>query len=267
MRISEFLISGLVGFLLTITGALAASSDWHDLGGGKGRLVASLDPQSNIVSGVVEVSLKPGWSTYWRYPGSTGIPPNFDFAGSVGMKLESVLFGAPQLMQSGGARYAGYKGTVLFPFKGTIDNPANARISLDLLIGVCEEICIPAKAKMKINGSDLLLSDPNATMLVTKASLSVPSEQDAEDLNVKTEMLDPSTLQISVNFQTSEKQPGLFVEGPDDWYLTPARHISGNGDRHVFNLDVSDIPEGENVLETRLRYTLSAGSRGIEFEY
>ena len=29
----------------------------------------------------IEIRLKPGWHTYWRYPGDAGVPPRFDFAG------------------------------------------------------------------------------------------------------------------------------------------------------------------------------------------
>jgi DsbC/DsbD-like thiol-disulfide interchange protein len=28
----------------------------------------------------VEIKMQPGWKTYWRYPGDSGVPPAFDFA-------------------------------------------------------------------------------------------------------------------------------------------------------------------------------------------
>ena len=28
----------------------------------------------------IEIRLAPGWKTYWRYPGDSGIPPRFDFS-------------------------------------------------------------------------------------------------------------------------------------------------------------------------------------------
>ena len=59
--------------------AWSASSDWEDLGGGKARLVAELDPVSGEIHGVVEFDLDEGWKTYWRQPGGSGIPPEFDF--------------------------------------------------------------------------------------------------------------------------------------------------------------------------------------------
>ena len=70
--------------MLCSTSAVAATSQWHDHGGGKVRLVVYADPTNSEINGVVEVQLEPGWSTYWRYPGSSGIPPTFDFSRSKG---------------------------------------------------------------------------------------------------------------------------------------------------------------------------------------
>src|SRR6476661_4306539 len=43
----------------------------------------------------VEIKLEPGWKTYWRYPGDSGVPPTFDFSASDNVKEATVLFPAP----------------------------------------------------------------------------------------------------------------------------------------------------------------------------
>ena len=40
--------------------------------------------------------MQPGWKTYWRYPGDSGVPPRFDFSGSENLKDAKVLCPAPQ---------------------------------------------------------------------------------------------------------------------------------------------------------------------------
>ena len=40
----------------------------------------------------VEIRLKPGWHTYWRYPGDAGVPPRFSFAGSQNLKRSTCGF-------------------------------------------------------------------------------------------------------------------------------------------------------------------------------
>ena len=37
-----------------------------------------------------------GWHTYWRYPGDSGVPPQFNFAGSRNVKHVDVLWPAPR---------------------------------------------------------------------------------------------------------------------------------------------------------------------------
>src|SRR5208282_2413725 len=44
----------------------------------------------------VEIQLDPGWKTYWRAPGDSGVPPTLDFSGSENVKSVTVLWPAPQ---------------------------------------------------------------------------------------------------------------------------------------------------------------------------
>ena len=43
----------------------------------------------------IEIKLKQGWKTYWRYPGDSGVPPAFDFSKSQNVKSVTVLYPAP----------------------------------------------------------------------------------------------------------------------------------------------------------------------------
>ncbi len=246
--------------------AFAAMSDWQDIGGGKARLIAVLDPASNKLSGALEVVLKAGWSTYWRYPGSSGIPPIFDFSKSQGFQAGNVLFPVPQLLKSGDARYAGYKKAVLFPFSAEPISDGKASLDLSVLMGVCEEVCIPAQASFAIKSDALFVSDPATRRKLTLAQIQLPKQKTANDLTLDLTTPSDNTLQITVSGTTFSKAPELFVEGPSDWYLTPARLINSTPDKAVFELDVSDVPEGSDVLNTPLRFTLANGATGFEFQ-
>ncbi len=247
--------------------AQAASSDWQDLGGGKARLIASVDPKTGVVSGAVEVQLEPGWSTYWRYPGSSGIPPRFDFSASKGFTIKEVEFPTPKLVtytiDSGGS-YAGYKNNVTFPFKGEMISSGSGSLNLNLLIGVCEEICIPARAEMSIAANKLLISDPSTVRTVSFAQLSVPKEKPAAEKIANVDMPDHDTMHIKVKHEKRFGKPALFVEGPSDWYLKPAKLVSQAENTATFALDVSQAPEGTDILGTQLRYTLVAGTQGFD---
>ena len=256
------LFAGMV--LLSTNLAHSASSEWQDLGGGKARLQAHLDPTTNKVSGVIEVVLKDGWSTYWRYPGNSGIPPLFDFSKSVAFTSNEVAFPAPQLITQPYGSYAGYKRKVMFPFEGELLATSGAKINLDLLIGVCSEVCIPATAQFQITDDKLFQSDPRAVQSVSFAKLTVPKVDDADAILISREQKDDEALYIKTKHNRSFGKPSLFVEGPHDWYLLPAELISQDEDTATFKLDVSRAPKGTDILSHKLRYTLVTGTKGIE---
>ncbi len=251
---------------LQVSKAHAASSDWQDLGGGKARIIANLDPITNKVSGVVEVELKEGWSTYWRYPGSSGIPPRFDFTKSKAFSFQQVKFPAPKLINPDHETrtYAGYKSKVLFPFDAEMLATSGGKINLDILIGLCEQICIPAKAEMEIHASELFQSDPKAVQTINFAKIHVPKEKDAKDVILDVNLADDKKLYIKTKHKKSFGKPSLFVEGPNDWYLLPAKLMQEEDEHALFALDVSQAPEGTNILAHKLKYTLTRGSSGIE---
>src|SRR5215207_10626191 len=62
----------------------------------------------------VEIKLKEGWKTYWRYPGDSGVPPALDFSRSQNVKTVTVLYPAPMRFPDGaGGNSIGYKGVVV----------------------------------------------------------------------------------------------------------------------------------------------------------
>ena len=106
----------------------------------------------------VEIKLKPGWKTYWRYPGDSGVPPVFDFAASENVKAVTVLYPAPMRFADGGGGHSiGYKGDVILPLHVVPQDagkPVTLRLKLDY--AVCEKLCVPAKAEpsFALSGDD-----------------------------------------------------------------------------------------------------------------
>jgi len=250
-----------------ISDSKAASSDWQDIGGGKARLVANLDPATNRISGVIEVKLEQGWSTYWRYPGSSGIPPVFNFSKSEAVSVGKVSFPTPTLIEQEFGSYAGYKNKVMFPFEADLLSTSGGKINLDLLIGVCEKVCIPAKAEMNIKVSDLFQSDSDAVRTISFAKITVPKKMPANEVITQVHKADDGLLHIKVKHDASLGKPALFVEGPREWYLTPAKLISQEKGIATFELDVSNAPLESEILSEKLRFTLATGSTGIEIEH
>ena len=83
------------------------------------RLIAGAAPRSADAPWLragIEIRLDPGWKTYWRYPGDSGVPPTLDFAGSENVKSVTVLWPAPTRFADGaGGHSIGYHGDVVLP--------------------------------------------------------------------------------------------------------------------------------------------------------
>lgn len=93
--------------------------------------------------------LEPGWKTYWRMPGDSGIPPRFDWPAQV---EAAYVWPAPEVIDSGGVRSFGYHDALLLPVELTGDGAAGP-LEVDVSLGLCETVCVPA---------DLALTAPAA---------------------------------------------------------------------------------------------------------
>lgn len=259
---------GLIPVLMLITApAQAAVSGWQDLGGGKARLVAMVNPASGELRGAVEVRLEDGWHTYWRYPGKSGIPPQFDFAGSTGFDIGSVRFPVPELLGEGDDIYAGYKSTVFFPFSGTWDPAVSPSLKLSLLIGVCEEICIPAQARFSIDSAALSITDPDATRILGSARLHLPVLKTPADIDLAISSEGQNRVLLSLKASSGDHEPLLFVEGPHGWNLSPATFVGRSGGHLTFSLEIPEWADPELLKEPGPVFTLVTGRSGIEFSH
>jgi DsbC/DsbD-like thiol-disulfide interchange protein len=130
--------------------ALAGATPWQDIAlGAKARLISAdkLSDGTTIVG--LQLDMPANTKTYWRIPGETGIPTEFNFSASTGLSAPVVDWPYPQIDRSEGYLDYVYYGPLVIPIRfasvaegGTID----AIITL----GVCSDICVPAQAKFSL---------------------------------------------------------------------------------------------------------------------
>src|SRR5690242_3205073 len=82
---SIMLVLAMATLAVTTLGASSAAADdasrWDGDARSAARLVAGTRGADAALRAGIEIRLKAGWHTYWRYPGDAGVPPQFDFAG------------------------------------------------------------------------------------------------------------------------------------------------------------------------------------------
>src|SRR6185503_19372855 len=95
-----------------------------------------------VLLGGVAIQLQPGWKTYWRTPGDSGVPPRFDFSKSDNVDAVTVLWPAPKKFDDGaGGTALGYKQQVVLPLRivaKNADKPVTLRANINY--AVCDKL-------------------------------------------------------------------------------------------------------------------------------
>lgn len=93
----------------------------------------------------LHLSLAPHWKTYWRAPGETGIPPQFDWSGSRNLKSVTLHWPSPQVITLDGLQSIGYEHELVLPLEIVAVDPSQpVDLRLNMALGVCKDICMPA---------------------------------------------------------------------------------------------------------------------------
>ena len=100
----------------------------------------------------LEIRLAPGWHTYWRTPGSAGIPPSFDWSGSSNLAAVAYEWPRPQVFDALGMQTIVYHGGMVLPVHLTPADPdAPMDLHLALHFGVCADICVPVDRRVDLS--------------------------------------------------------------------------------------------------------------------
>jgi DsbC/DsbD-like thiol-disulfide interchange protein len=259
MRLSLAILSLLA---LVPFPASASSSHLVDGTGAVMRLVTSgeADPRG-LLRGALDIALKPGWKTYWRDPGDTGIPPQIDVSRSRNVKSAAFSFPAPQRIEESYGVWAGYTAPVTLPVTFTLDGPADTIIA-DVFLGVCRQICIPFQASLSLDPNvGAQATDDRA--VVDRAFASLPAKA-RPGFRVHTVRGDSRRLYVEAEVPAGAGEPQLFVVSTDGYVLrTPELAEAGNGVAS-FVIEISKRAEpGQTGPAPSIDYTLVAGQAAV----
>lgn len=96
----------------------------------------------------LNITLAPGWKTYWRAPGDGGIPPVMNLSGSENIATAQFHWPVPEVFDQNGMRSIGYSEGVVLPVELAPRSDGDMHISGSIQIGVCQEICVPVTLKI-----------------------------------------------------------------------------------------------------------------------
>ncbi|WP_022720931.1 protein-disulfide reductase DsbD domain-containing protein [Rhodopseudomonas sp. B29] len=257
-------------FVLTMLGVAQAedASAWISEDHSSVRLLAG-SRSGAVLLGGIEMQLSPGWKTYWRTPGDSGVPPRIDFSKSDNIEAVTILWPAPSAFPDGaGGISIGYKKHVVLPLRIVTknpDKPVTLRASIDY--AVCDNLCVPVQAQPELP----FVSVASTQDSVLSAALdSVPVPANVGDPNPVTirdvERIGDKDVRVDVVAPESAKV-ALFVEGPTpEWALPVPTQVEGAPPgikRFRFALD--GLPSGANPAGALLKFTLVGPDKAYEF--
>jgi DsbC/DsbD-like thiol-disulfide interchange protein len=226
----KWLIVALALFPAAARAADRFDSDWSVSSKSRARLSAA-----GAAAGL-QIDLAPGAITYWRDPGEAGVPPAFDFSGSVNLARADVDFPAPErIPEPDGSVAFGYSHNVVLPFRVTPADPSKpVRLVAKVDYAVCEKICLPARANAAVTLESAGAS-PYAADLA-KARALVPVVVSAEKLGATVIATGTKSWRLCL----SEAPRDLFVEAPEGFWIQPTAQV----DRRCYSLVEQQAPEG-----------------------
>lgn len=255
-------VIALALFLLPIatSPARSSSSEWIEAEGARVRLVTTglPDEQGNL-EGALEILLAPGWKTYWRDPGETGVPPSLDLDASNNLAGATFSFPAPHRFKDDYATWAGYKEPVALPVRLTLENPT-APISANIFLGVCETICIPVQGAFQLDPAhDPESVDDAALVEAAQAQLPGPAGPDLGASIVETS---PDRIIVEATLPAGTDAVDLFVSGEDGYVLGTPERIEEDGSTR-FSIALIDRPASPPAAGG-LPYTLVTAAGAVE---
>lgn len=176
----------------------------------------------------VTFDMEPKWHIYWKNPGASGLPPEFDWQLPDGFELGEIEWPAPERMSLEGLVSYGHKDvtTYIVPVEAPEDlRPGTeVAIGLDVSYLICKEVCLPGDVRLDLTLKAGAESKPSADGEVFERARAAQPEaevpfsfaavaQSDETLTVEVRGED---LPESLYFYAAEQ--GLIDPNPDQSY-------------------------------------------------
>jgi DsbC/DsbD-like thiol-disulfide interchange protein len=250
--------------------APVGESPWTDQTDSKVRVVSAAVAKDGSATpyAAIQLRMDPGWKTYWRNPGDSGVPPTFDWSGSKNLKRAEVLYPAPHRFADANGTAIGYHGEVVFPVRIT---PEKAGAPVDLSVkfeyGLCKDLCIPNSVSLNVMlPPDLGEGD---AMLIETALGDVPQPAATDALpriaSVTANLDTPKPgLEIEALFPEGASRTDLFIDNPDIAVPVPKALGPVEGGKQRFSVTFYSPEEAAAIKGKPLRMVLVSDDGSTE---
>ncbi len=176
MRLSATLILPL----LAATPLAAGETSWQEVMPDVSvRLISTDITTENGTMWIgLEIDMPETVKTYWRVPGESGVPPQFDFSGSAGVGGHQVAWPYPVRDETASYIDHAYYGRTVLPIEIEVSGEA-PKIALNASLGICSDVCVPVSADFALDPEPGEPDQPNA-LRIQQALAEVPLPWDGD---------------------------------------------------------------------------------------
>lgn len=216
MKASDLLVSAMV-FAGTAAAAHAGgmvSQSESTVGGTVRLVVGTSEAEDGRLRAALDIQLEPGWKTYWRDPGGSGIPPSVTASQEGQAVAAEILFPAPVWIRDDYAEYPAYDQPVMLPLLLAAAQPGQP-VGADIFLGICKTICIPVQARLEATSPYKA-----ADSLVSIAFNGLP-EAATETAGLATARINGQELLVEPRLPEGDVAEALFIAAPPGWAFSP----------------------------------------------
>ncbi|RFB97916.1 cytochrome C biogenesis protein [Rhizobium leguminosarum bv. trifolii] len=250
--------------------AHAEMSAWAENEGGRMRLVALAPDAAGKIRAALQIEPKPGWITYWKEPGNSGIPPQFIIAAGSGVTLDAMAYPVPKHFFNGAVEDIAYDAPVTLPLSLHAAGKAPVEIDAVAFIGICKDICIPFQANFQLKLGPAIQSHPQEEAILAAADATLPKPPSA-DFGVTAHAMSPDRKTLALTLVLPGEGPGggkgapdIIVTGPGGYAFT--KQIGGKRDGATFKTDVAigKLPKDYDLSGKRWGVLVIDGGKAME---
>ena len=255
----------------------SAATAWSGKPPAQSRLILE-SPEfegTDVTRAGVQIKLDDGWWTYWRAPGSSGMPPMFDWSGSENLADEpETIWPVPLRAVEYGESLNLYREEVVFPIEFRAADPKKpVKLRLKMAYGVCRNMCVPSTAEhevvVKPARGAARIDEANAKLIAAyrgRRPSHDPFTTGMEIAEVRTSIDDAKVhLMIRMRGVEAGQNALVLVEGPD--FIRADELIARRTEDprvKVFRLKIGGVAKIRALSGKRIRITIIDGDRALE---
>jgi thiol:disulfide interchange protein/DsbC/DsbD-like thiol-disulfide interchange protein len=114
---------------------------------------AAVAPGDTLLVGL-RIEHEPGWHTYWKNPGDSGMPTRIQWTLPEGWSAGPILWPAPRRIRVGPLANFGYEDTVVLPVELTVPRhwkQPRAALTAHAEWLICKEVCLPGGVTLSLD--------------------------------------------------------------------------------------------------------------------